>query len=322
MTADGTRVPPGHHVALYSASTEPSVARTPGGVVVANFGCVGDEPDGELDVVLREVTEMRESVAPTFLATTAGAISELFVPAQPRTVRLESPVLWVFHHGGATSVCSDQRREDLIIGRMTALKAQGAFQVVYIVEPSSTMISAFVTRVRELGIETRHPNAHTAQTVLIEVTRPDGRILCALAGTIESFGAAAGTGDAQLLPLRSPRLARLILRLHTQPGADLSEVVQELKRRTLPLLMIVDPGTRRVAHRSFGGTAAWPVFSDLPCLQRAAREMGIAPSAQGVAAFAVPELFALAQAKQLAVAICAYRADEPIYAVIRSLGDR
>ena len=246
--------------------------------MLANFGCAGDDPDCELEAILQSLAEAaRADVTPTFLLSAGKPVrvSDLFVPAQPAALRLESPVLWVFHQGGAASLSSDERRIDLVIDRMRALKAKQTFQTLYLVEAPSRAVLRFVEAIRDVGVEIRRPDARDgSHAVLVEVHRPEGRILSALAGTPDAF-AAADARDEQLIPLRSPRLGRLVLELHARNDGDVNEIVQALKARTLPLMLIVDPTTRGVAQRSFGNQVALPTFSDMPSLQRAARDMGL-----------------------------------------------
>jgi hypothetical protein len=291
-------------------------------VVLANVGCAGDDPDRELEAILRSLSEaVRGDVAPTFLVNAGKpvTVSDLFVPAQPVTMRLESPVLWVFHQGGAASLCGDTRRIDFVLDRMRELKAKQGFQTVYLVERPSRLLLGFVDGIRDVGLEIRRPDARDgSHAVLLEVHRPEGRILSALAGTPDAF-ATVDTRDEQVIPLRSPYLGRLVLELHARNNGDVSEIVQALKARTLPLMLIVDPATRGAAQRSFGNQVALPTFSDMPTLQRAAREMGMAANSYGVAMFDARALFAMAEGQRVAVAICAYRESSPVYAVLNSL---
>jgi hypothetical protein len=216
-------------------------------------------------------------------------------------------------------LCGDKRRVDLIVERMRELKAKQAFQTVYIVEQPSRSILGLVDCIREIGVEIRRPDSRDgSHAVLLEVHRPEGRILSALAGTPDAF-ASADARDQQLIPLRSPYMGRLVLELHARNNGDVSEIVQALKARVLPLLLIVDPATRGVAQRSFGNLVALPAFSDMPCLQRAAREMGMAANSYGIAAFDARALFAMAESQRVDVAICAYRESTPVYAVVRDL---
>jgi hypothetical protein len=312
-------VPAGHEVTLHRASIEPGVVRSPGGVVLAHFGGAGDEPDHELDAMLRVLAErMRGDVAPAFLvnAETAITVEDLCAPAEPPSTRLESPVLWIFHYGGAAQLCADPRRLDLITERMRALKAQQVFQVVYVVGALARSHASFIERVRDLGIGLRHPDVSDRQhVVLVEVQRPGGTTLSALAGTPDDGATLAP--DEPLVAFRSPCLAPLVLDLKRDP--DTTEIVRVLKARTLPLLLIGDPKTGGVSFRQFGDTVVIPAFSDLPALQRSAAAIGLAAGSYRVAQMDARMLFELAESKNVSVAICAFRENTQVWAVLPSL---
>jgi hypothetical protein len=311
-------VPAGHQVALHKASLEPGVTRTPGGVVLAQLGCAGDDSDRELDAIFRSLDELvRKDGPPTYLVNTDNpvTVADLLAPTQPPSTRLESPVLWIFHHGSWASLCSDWRRMKRVLERMHALKAQDVFQSVCVVAPLSRSHAEFVELVRDLGIELRHAEvSERSRVVLVEVLRPEGLTLSALAG----IPAPSTSDDEELVPYRSPWIGRLVLELRDREG-DTSEIVEALKARTFPLLLIGSPETGGVSLRQFGETVVIPAFTDLPALHRSALAIGLGADAYRVARMDARALFALAADRNVPVAICAFRGNTQVWGVVAAL---
>jgi hypothetical protein len=292
--------------------------RTPGGVVLAQLGCAGDDSDRELDAIFRSLDELvRKDGAPTHLVNAKNpvTVADLLAPTQPPATRLESPVLWIFHHGSWALLCSDRRRMKRVLERMQALKAQNIFQSVCVVAPLSRSHAEFVELVRDLGIEFRHAEvSERSRVVLVEVQRPEGLTLSALAGV----PAASTSEDEELVPYRSPWIGRLVLELRDRDG-DASEVVEALKARTFPLLMIGNPETGGVSFRQLGEMVVIPAFTDLPALHRSALAIGLDADGYRVAKMQVRSLFEMAEYKGVPVAICAFRGNTQVWGAIPSL---
>ncbi len=308
-------VPDGHRVFLYNATVDPDVSRSRGGVVLANFGALGDDPDGELATVLTAIGKALDSATAPTLVSRAPDIKGMFAPADPDVVEVRSPVLWIFHDGGVASLCGDAGRVALVLERMRWTASQQIFQAVYLVDAASAPVRAFLDRVRELDIDVRRPDGRQAE-VLVEVERPEGRVVSALAGPPYDLGGAVAD-DIGRLPLRSPLLSRLVRELHARGDNDLRAIVDALRVRTLPLLVIVDPATRKPLIQRHGTVDVMPVYPDQLMLERAAREMQLPPRSYGIAAMEVRPLFELA-AGTVPIAICAYREETPIYVVVPS----
>lgn len=311
------RVPAGHTVQMYWASPEPNVSRSDGGVVLAHLGSAGDDPDRELESILAALGEaVRTDVAPTFLVNNQRtlSLSDLFAPAEPSVDRVMSPVIWTFHHGGAASLCTDSRRVDLVVARMRELATRGVVQTVFVEDPPARAAAPLFERVHELGLSFRRPDTtQEPATILLEVQRPDGTIVCAWAGKPAERTFEKSPGP--VMPLRSPRLAPIIL---DRNRTDNTELLEVLRARTLPLLLMVDAKTGRPPLRGWGNVTAVPAYSDLPSLELAARELGWKPGTFPVAMVDVGALFAQAAAQRIGIAICAYRGDTPVYVLLPS----
>lgn len=311
---DTTVVPDGHQVKIHGIHIEPGVTCTEGGVILAHLGSAGDDPDRELAAITTAVDEALQGEALTFLAN-AQALSDLFAPANTPIVQLRSPIVWTFHVGGVASLYADSRRVDALLESMAAPRAQDVLQIVCIVEAPSRPVLEFVERLRQLAIEVRRPG-DARGSVLAEVKRPEGMMLSALiAGPFESNPVVR---DEPLLAYRSPLVGNLVRELHATRSSDDSALRAALEARTLPLLLIGDPATRGVMQRNYGNVVAIPTFSDLPSLQRATTEMGMAAGSYGVMALDARALFGMAEAQRSAVALCAYQDGVPVYAMLTS----
>jgi len=99
--------PEGHEVMAFHALPNPVVFLTKGGVILASFGVAGDDPDQELDGIVRGVGGMLDKELPPARlvnANRAVRIDELFAPAQPAILPFRTPVSWIFHHGTVASL--------------------------------------------------------------------------------------------------------------------------------------------------------------------------------------------------------------------------
>jgi hypothetical protein len=353
------KVPEGHAVTVHPPSTAPSVTRTEGGVVIASFGVAGDDDDRELDVILRGVQRaVEESPARAYLVEAAQAIkaSALFAPSEPSFTRAEAPVVWVFHEGAAAAISRDARRLQLLLRCMHGLSKRAAgIQTAYFVEPRKITASALplMQLVRGLGIEARGPLDSEPKAVLLEVHRPDKRILCAMPGKPfadlerDTFSRAANdarvnasdhereTMDARELAglltrnlqareatpfvLRAPRLRRIIL---DELGEGLEPLIKELQSRTAPLFAHMTPSagneTGSVQMRSLGERGnALPFFSDLACAHWAAEDMKKTSGSFTVGSMPARDLIRIAAQGKVGLAVCVYRDRKtPIYALI------
>jgi hypothetical protein len=239
---DRAVVPEGHEVTFHHATPDPSVVRTRGGFILANFGVAGDDPDVELDEILRGIgAALDEEATPALLAHNDQSLRlhELFAPADVKLVPLRSPLIWLFHQGSVQSLCAEPRRLQVVLRCMYALgRREGAPvpQTAFLVEPPSESNLPFVRLLRGLDLGVRQPDEQEdMHCVLTEVARPEGPILCALVGRPYHPGdsladryalamnrekaRAEATGDKSLLRrLQEQELAGLVERVGSPDG--------------------------------------------------------------------------------------------------------
>lgn len=191
-------VPEGHKILFYRAPIEPGLQRTPGGLLIASLGAAGDEPDRELDQLLRDVeAALREPSSPARLVNADGPlhVSDLFAPSRPPVLEFPSPIQWVFHRGCADVTAADPRRLQALLRRLhkiSAMQPPSIPQSAYIADNPSPTTLQLARLLRDLGLEVRQPEDKTGP-ILVEVHRPEGHVLCALAGP--PYPSTAGIAD-------------------------------------------------------------------------------------------------------------------------------
>ncbi len=179
--------PEGHKILCYPPSSEPGLVRTSGGVLIANFGVVGDDSERELKDLLLEVeTALSESRKPAHLVNFNRdvRIDELFAPADPPVLRFHSPISWIFHRGSAHSILAVPQRLQTFLRRVceiSARKGPSIPQAAYLVDDPTPAPRALARLLRELGLEVRQPQ-DLPSALLFEVHRPEGTILTLMAG--------------------------------------------------------------------------------------------------------------------------------------------
>ena len=346
-------VPEGHEIIVHHATPEPSVVCTRGGVVLANLGVAGDDSDVELDAVLRGIEAALDAdAAPALLVKSDRGqwLHDLLAPTDQKVVPLRSPLIWIFHQGSVQSLSAEPRRLQAVLRCMYVLsrKEEPVLQVAYLVEPPSPGTLPFVRLVRGLSLGVRQPqDQEGSPCVLIEVVRPEGVILCALAGEqypgdglADSYALdingekdraeAAGhdgllrrlqeqelaglvervgspEGKPQIM-LRAPRLRKLILDHEADVGkGGMAVILNELLSCNTSLLFMSK--TRGSMEVATYGAAgnALAMFSDLRCLQWAAMDLGRKPGSFEIAAIHARELVDMAGEREMSIAICVYR---------------
>jgi hypothetical protein len=239
-------LPEGHHITVHRAMPEPCVIRTEGGFVLANFGVAGDDPDGELDAILRAVVGMLDEEAPTAHVVNVNRqlrIDELFAPANPDVVCFRSPLMWVFHQGSVGSLCAEPRRLQALFRCVYAVGQRGGGptqQVACLVEPPSPDVAPFTRLLRGLGLILITPDDDGGDCrVLAEVKRPEGPILCVQAGS--PYGADADAPADPYARAMNEEKARAcgregeLRRLEEQELAGLAERVGSAGRTSVTL---------------------------------------------------------------------------------------
>jgi hypothetical protein len=180
--------PEGHQVMAFDALPHPTVLLTKGGVILASFGVAGDDPDRDLDTILRGVGGMLDKEPPPARLVNVNqrfCIDELFAPARPEILPFRTPVSWIFHHGAVASLAADPRRVQALLRAMhtTSTRKGGPIQqAAYFVDPPSPETRPFTRLLSGLGVLLKQPDdTEGSLRVMVEVERPDG-ILCVMAG--------------------------------------------------------------------------------------------------------------------------------------------
>jgi hypothetical protein len=98
-----TRVPPEHHVTVYSPSNEPVAKHCHGGTLIADLGTSSDEFKEECRQIIDEIDRLvsQEELRPVLIATDFQNSSDLFAPNDVRLVPLAGLLLWVIDVGSA-----------------------------------------------------------------------------------------------------------------------------------------------------------------------------------------------------------------------------
>jgi hypothetical protein len=346
-------VPEGHRVDTYRANLLPGVQRSSAGVWLAHFGIGSDEQTEEVDHVLAEVEGHVGNPQPRILLASAqGTLSSLMAPADPKLTPLVGLLLWTINAAALAGAPHTPALVQRFLRRLY-VTARSIPQNVFVMNCDTASAQAVVTLIHELGIGVRTPDPND-MLVLAEVHRPEGVIISALAGAPcgeasaksawarevnEQKDRAAGdrerlarlekeelralaerlapNGAVSIVPVeRAPRLRRLLLAVaENDCAATRTALYEELGRREIPLLFMVDPQTRSAALRSWpGGFTALAVYIDNLSLLTTARALGLSMDSFGVAEVKPTTLFGWAASQGWAVAICVFaEADRPIY---------
>jgi hypothetical protein len=117
---------------------------------------------------------------------------------------------------------------------------------------------------------------------------------------------------------RAPRLRRLLLAVADDGDSARPALYEELLRREVPLLVIVDPNTRGAKlHGWPGGLQALPAYTDEATLLESARDLGMPLGTFGGAVMPPPELFDWAAEHSWTIAMNTFRGPgEPVYVVL------
>lgn len=343
MAADTTTVPEGHQVAVFSPTIEPSVQRSPGGVVIACFGLAGDDADRELAHVLTSVDKLlAENTTATLVNENRPLrVDELFAPAMPSTAETRSPISWVFHEGSVTSMMTSASRRESLFRFLHRAAAAGINQAVYVIDQPIPSVVSFVQLARGLDLELRQPDdSHGDLALQVEVKRPTGQVLTVLAGTplpLDGIdlpykpGELTELGPDELatrvraldvedrpISFRSPRLRERMIELRDSgdPGS-VATLVELLLTRDVPVFMFRDPKRDAIELRGFGDETTVPVYADVMALEWAAVDLGKPKGSWIPGAVEPASLIAHAAASHHGIAVCTYiDRKTPMYAVV------
>src|SRR5689334_7943790 len=95
-------IPEGHVVRTFMAAPDPLVGHTPGGTLIANFGCRGDDP-AELEQILDRVSvllDQRSSSMDICDFEGESRVSDVFAPRDVPLRKVESCVVWAASRDG------------------------------------------------------------------------------------------------------------------------------------------------------------------------------------------------------------------------------
>lgn len=298
---------------MLQATLGPQVERSYGGVVVANFGVAGDDIDRELPNLMASVeVAVHEKVAPSNLIDTDGPLklSDLFSAEMPKVRVAMSPVAWVLHHNALGTIAAKPERLDRFVECIQRIAALGREQTMYFLDAPTEIHLAFAKRIMSLEVSLRQPDeTRGAPLVHIEVKRPTGEVLCVPAGLrypLEKALTRDPAPVAALLPMRAPRMRDLVTAI-ADGGGDtaMSELVQEVMTRELPMLLVVLPDGS-FWQGQFGEMSGVRAFSDATSLGWLVSDAKLSDD-YSIVAIRGPDLFAMAARNKLGLAFGAYR---------------
>lgn len=349
-------VPDDHHVTFHPPDRLPGLGETHGDALIVHLGSPSDEFEAELDALrtpIRQELERRaarDPARPVLFATEATRLSDLFLPNDPKVVSLAGLVIWTIDAGSAALWRDRTARLEAALAEVSSFRIGGArLRHVSFIKidlkaqrdggplspkpPSGTR--SLVRLLQRSGVEVRR--VPSDGQFLVEVCRPDA-VIASFRGEIigDLRSPDDGAGDPRVddaahertgcIVSRAPRLHRLLLAALAAPAIDPPvELLEELRVRSIPLLVLAD-AEGCVAWRSWPGRGvAIPVHPDLDTLERAASELGLGPGQYAVAEASVRELAAwCATRADGRIAICTYDRNQPRHVfleggVLRSL---
>lgn len=349
-------VPEGHRVSVAQASRIPWINVLEGGALLAQLGVGSDQPEEELAAALRRVDALLREPRRRVLVSHGGELSSLMAPHDPPVTPVSALVVWTLDPDrlahAPKAVALVQRWLAFVHGLGIGNDlAQAAY---FLGASQSPFARGLAGLLAGLGVEVRAPLRRDA-AVLIEVVRPDGGVLTALAGSQLEAAAdpsaqvtnqarrlardqrdlarvqrleteehealtrmlAPGAPD-KLAALRAPLLRKLTLDTVARGDAARPALYEELLRREVPLLLAIDTtsgGPRGISWPD--GAKATPVFGDELCLHATAAGYGWAADHSGVAIVPPRKLFEWAAREAFALALFAEHAkDKRVYVLI------
>jgi hypothetical protein len=345
-------VPEGHEVYLHRVSPSPGVVTSPGGIWFAHVGSSSDDAPSEIDALIARVEELAGGVRPrVLLCAEMVPLQRLFETALPALEQEAGVVAWVLHAGAlagaehATRVIQKWLRAVHQLSKIIR-------QIVCVHGVDSPRARVIPELLLGMGIHVQ--NVLDDGTTSVEVRRPDAMIVAGLVGSTyskERVDVLARVTNAskdeagsaldlieryerkalseKLAPAkgqppvasvdRSPRLARFLLAVADDRPDAFPALCEELLRRTVPLLVIVNPQTMGGRLRRFPGGDGLAVYSDVPTLNVSALAIGMQPGSFAGAETPPDKLFPWAASHGWMIAICVFRApDKPLYIKIEA----
>ena len=287
-------VPEGHAIDVTVAQPLPRVTVRPGGAWIAQLGLGSDAADTELDAVIAEVEALIAAPRPrVIVAQVNGHLQELFAPSDPAVMPVDGLLAWVIDADALAST-------PLLAGRfMDQLRKHALPQTVFVRESASERSRAMIAAIQAAHIGVRELEPPDAP-ILVEVSRPGGVILTALAGKPCPALPIGGLPGGVVSVARAPRLRALLLGV---ADAGRAALYAELSARQIPLVAIGHL-TGAVQLRTWpDGFTALPVYADRMTLVAAARAQAMPPASFSIVEMIPRALFAWASKQGFAVAI-------------------
>ena len=302
-------VPDGHRIDVTVAWPQPRVTVCGGGAWIAQLGLGSDAQDSELDAIIAELdARLAKPRPPVVVANPNGSLEELFAPHDPTVMPLDGLLLWVIDADALG--CTP-----LVAGRLVdQLKKHAIAQTVFVRDASSERSRAVIAAIQTLSIGVRELQPPDA-AVVIEVLRPGGILLTALAGTPIPTLPPSGLPGGVASVARAPRLRALLV---ASADASRKALYAELSTREIPLVALAHPSGALQLRTWPDGTTALPVHADRMSLLATARELGLPADAFAIVEVVPRALFARASKEGWAVAINFYDdAGAPKYIAIQ-----
>jgi hypothetical protein len=302
---------------------EPTIARSPSGVIVATLGCASDNADAELVGLLEAVDrELVEPPAEIELASLREPLEDQQLEAAPTwpTTRVPAPLIWGFHAGAIASVMTSATRRLALFQRMRRTVNRG--QVVAMMAQPGPALDDFVEIVRGLGIAIKTLGPQLV--VHVDIERADGTKISAFGGRDDAvqqpFGALRAIDDGAfattlreititepVVIFRSPRLRAII---DAKPSAE--ELARELAARREPMFAMRD-GDGVFQPQLMDGERVLPIYGDTLAAEWAAH--GQPSTTIGTMPFHVAAQ--LATKHELGLGVGVYRDRKtPVYAIL------
>lgn len=291
-------VPDGHRVEIFRSTPMPMVVRTPGGIVIAQLGLGSDEPPEVLEQLLGEVeTALGDTPAQVLLSTHSGGVSSLFAPADPAVLPVPGLVVWVVHRGSVAGWIEDPSRLQALLRRIYRIGASHSppvLQCVYGMDETEDELRLEVELLCGLGLAVRLPEKDGA--MVVEVHRPEGVIVAALAGRIHALSKAADpyprTVNEEKDRAKAEGDRERQERVEERERAFLAKRIVETEKRRAAELPAMAPHLCRLLLEvaTKGGDAAWEALLDELAGRSLPLLLMVDPETRGIKPRAWPDL--------------------------------
>lgn len=196
-------VPSGHTVVVHKLSPFSHVERLAGGMLVAHLGIAGLSQCDEIEYVFEQVRahlleQQGHQSTLLLMPSETSKLSDIFAPHDPWTGALSSGVVWTVSTGGLDHFLQNPARIEQLLDHFQAITKLGCCRQWLYITPSQLNASSIhnedilIQLLRNCNVECRYPDKSNG-SCLLEVTRPEGVVITALAG--EPVPDAAGSSS-------------------------------------------------------------------------------------------------------------------------------